>query len=178
MSLRHALLGLLSLQPMSGYDLKKAIDASVTHFWTADQSQVYRALSGLVTDGLVERSTIEQSDRPNRHLHTITAAGLAELDAWIRSPLDPELAREPFLARLFFADRLGDAAVLDLLAARRAVVRATLEELSAIEVPAVSASLTRGELLRIATLGNGLAHARAELEWIDELADRLRGSTR
>ena len=36
MSLKHAILGFLSLQPMTGYDLKKAFDQSVRHFWPAN----------------------------------------------------------------------------------------------------------------------------------------------
>ena len=33
MSLDHAILGFLSYEPMSGYDLKKLFDQSVAHFW-------------------------------------------------------------------------------------------------------------------------------------------------
>jgi DNA-binding PadR family transcriptional regulator len=79
MSLRHAILGILSIQPMSGYDLKKVVNGSVGHFWTADQSQIYRTLATLVTDGLATRRTVPQDDRPNRHVHSITDAGTEQL---------------------------------------------------------------------------------------------------
>ena len=38
MSLKHAILGFLSFAPLTGYDLKKAFDRSVQHFWPANQS--------------------------------------------------------------------------------------------------------------------------------------------
>ncbi|MEO1643977.1 MAG: PadR family transcriptional regulator, partial [Chloroflexota bacterium] len=44
MSLQHILLGLLSDEPGSGYDLNKRLQAEGQHFWTTDQSQIYRAL--------------------------------------------------------------------------------------------------------------------------------------
>ena len=53
MSLRHAILGFLSFQPFTGYDLKKAFDRSVRHFWPATQSQIYRTLAELDADGLI-----------------------------------------------------------------------------------------------------------------------------
>lgn len=47
MRLRHAILGLLSHAPQSGYDLNRAFNSSIVYFWYADQSQVYRTLDRL-----------------------------------------------------------------------------------------------------------------------------------
>lgn len=171
MSLRFALLGLLSIRPMSGYELKKVIDASVGHFWSADQSQIYRTLSGLVDGDLVTRSTVTQEDRPNLHLHQITPAGTEALDAWLDSPLDPEVKREPFLARMFFADRLPVPRIAALLRARQREVSQLLISLESTEVPEGRHSLA--EALRFATLDNGITHARAELEWVDTVLNLL-----
>ncbi|MGW0431251.1 PadR family transcriptional regulator [Micromonospora sp. NPDC003197] len=173
MSLRHAILGLLSIQPMSGYELKKIIDTSVGHFWTADQSQVYRTLASLVEDGLASRRTVMQAERPNLHLHSVTDRGLAELDKWLASPLQTPPTREPFLARLFFADRMPADEVRKLLDNRRQEVS---DELAALEAIAVPAEVTEiGQVLRLATLANGIAHARAELDWLDATKQQLDG---
>ncbi|MCY7287157.1 MAG: PadR family transcriptional regulator [Cryobacterium sp.] len=67
MSLKIALLGILNLAPMTGYDLKKSIEASVAHFWSADQSQIYRTLTALVAGGLAEVEVIPPDGRPDRH---------------------------------------------------------------------------------------------------------------
>ena len=171
MSLRHAILGLLSIQPMSGYELKKVIDESVGHFWTADQSQVYRTRTALVEDGLASRRTVVQEERPNLHLHSATERGLAELDRWLASPLQRQPSREPFLARLFFADRMSVDGIRELLDTRR---REVSEQLAALEAIAVPAEATEtGQVLRLATLANGIAHARAELDWLDTTERQL-----
>jgi DNA-binding PadR family transcriptional regulator len=172
MSMKHAILGLLDLAPMSGYDIKKSFDASIAHFWAGDQSQIYRTLASLVDEGLATVSVEEQDTRPNRNVHTITEAGRDQLDHWLRSPLDREVSREPFLARLFFAGRAGSAAVMAMLRERRAVAvaqLAVLEEIRAAEGVASGLSAR----LRLATLDNGIAHTRTELEWLDELEKAL-----
>lgn len=175
MSLRHSILGLLSIQPMSGYELKKVIDESVGHFWTADQSQVYRTLTGLVEDGLASRRTVVQEERPNLHLHNATDLGLVELDRWLASPLQTPPSREPFLARLFFADRMSADEIRELLDARRQEVSEQLAALEAITVPANDGGI--GQELRLATLANGVAHARAELDWLDTTERQLKRIT-
>ncbi|WP_460498932.1 PadR family transcriptional regulator [Glycomyces tarimensis] len=172
MSLRYAVLGILSIQPMSGYELKKTIDESIGHFWTADQSQIYRTLAGLVDDGLASRRTVVQDERPNMHLHAPTDRGLAELDRWLASPLQAPPAREPFLARLFFADRLPADEIRALLRTRREAVSGQLAALEAIAVPAKGAE-ELGHVLRLATLACGIAHAKTELDWLDATERRL-----
>ncbi len=80
MSLKQAILGFLSVAPMTGYTLRKNMDASVAHFWPADQTQIYRTLSTLVDDGLVDVRVIHQDGKPDQREHHILPAGLAELD--------------------------------------------------------------------------------------------------
>ena len=47
MSLSHAILGLLTYRPLTGYGLKKIFDKSISHVWAASLSQIYRELSAL-----------------------------------------------------------------------------------------------------------------------------------
>lgn len=162
MQLRHAILGLLDVAPQSGYDLGRAFQRSVDHFWHADQSQIYRTLDRLEADGAIATETIPQQGRPDRRVHSLTDAGRAELHAWLASPLEVLQPKEPFLARLFFAEPLGVAGVLALLDEREAAVRAGLEQLRAL--PAASGDL--GAVLRMATLDAGIQQGEAELKWL------------
>lgn len=78
MSLDHAILGFLNYHPYTGYDLKKIFDFSVQHFWSADQSQIYRTLNRLTDAGYVEMEKVAQEDRPDRKVYHITGAGRAD----------------------------------------------------------------------------------------------------
>ena len=168
MSLTIALLGMLELSPLSGYDLNKRIEGSVIHFWSADQSQIYRTLSRLVADGLVEVTVIPQDGKPDRREHRITPAGRTALDSALRAPLEPENPHESFLMRLFFAGRLGLDGVRELLRARREEATALLARLTAIAASETGHPDDVGQALRGATLRNGILHAEAELTWLDE----------
>lgn len=172
MSLRFAILGLLSLAPMSGYDLKRTIDQSVGHFWTADHPQIYRTLASLVDDGLATRRTVVRTDRPSTHIHAPTDAGLAALEDWLREPPPPAPVREAFLAKLFFVGRLDAEAARALLRSRREEALAAVARLEALEVPPPEQGLSA--LLRGATRENGLVHARAELEWVEQTLAAIR----
>jgi len=114
MSLKHAILGFLNYGPSSGYDLKKAFDASVQHFWPADQSQIYRTLAQLADEGWAEMELVEQDDRPDRKVYHITAAGRQELRTWLASHFPHEIYRQPWLIQVFFAAQLADDEVLAL----------------------------------------------------------------
>jgi len=179
MSLKHAVLGFLSIAPMSGYDLRKHMEESVAHFWPADQAQIYRTLGHLAADGLVSVTTIPQEGKPDRREHAITDSGLAELDAWLASPVEYVPSREVFLVRLFFVGRLGVDRVRAVLQERADEARelaAVLEQTRDASEQAVAAAgitLSLEMRLRLATLANGLAHARAELDWTQELLAEL-----
>jgi DNA-binding PadR family transcriptional regulator len=175
MTLARIILGLLSLAPMTGYDIKRHIETTVTHFWTADKAQIYRALDALVRDGLATVHTVPGQSGPARQEHRITEAGRAVLAEWLISDLERSAERDPFLARLFFAGDLGDDELGALLARRRAAVEealATFERMRE-ELPEPT---SRAERVRLWTLENGLAHVRAEAAWLDRIeGDRIEG---
>lgn len=170
--LRYAVLGLLDLEPMTGYDLKRAFDSSVNHFWSGDQAQIYRTLAALVDSELAIVEVVPQEGRPSRKIHHITDAGRAELDRWLTATPAPQPARHEFLARVFFSPRLSDGAVRDLLQARRDAVTAQQQTLTRL-AEAEGAASSRAERLRLATLSNGLAHLQTELDWLDDLEKDL-----
>ena len=177
MSLKYAILGFLSVNPMSGYDLKKAFDGSVGHFWPADQAQIYRTLTGLVDDGLLEVNRIEQDHRPDRKEHRLTDQGMVELDGWLGFPYEPQPTREPFLLRVFFSGRLGHGPVREMLTRRIEEGTRQLAVLKGIASDIGQAvagkPLDLKQQLRFATLDNGITHTQAEIDWATTLLDSI-----
>ena len=172
MVLARLILGLLNIAPMTGYDVKRHVDSTISYFWQADKAQVYRTLSALVADGYATVQVIHQVDRPDRQEHHITEAGRGALVDWLRSDLAPHADRDPFLARLFFAGILDRDQVRGLLHERRDQSEALLSALTAMRDPAgasdpANPTADRAGYLRSATLEHGIAHVRAELNWLD-----------
>ena len=112
MSLAHAILGILQIQPMTGYDLKtQCFDKSIAHFWPADQAQIYRTLDKMNEQGWVESQIEFQENHPNRKVYSITEQGQRELRQWLTRFQALPVYREPFLIQLFFAKDMTNAAI-------------------------------------------------------------------
>ena len=91
MSVRHALLGLLSEGPKYGHQLRQDFELRTGDVWPLNVGQVYTTLQRLERDGLVE-SDDEAADGPQK-VFRITAEGEEELGAWLRNP--PDLTPPP-----------------------------------------------------------------------------------
>jgi DNA-binding PadR family transcriptional regulator len=113
MSLKYALLGLLSSEPMNGYSIKALFNEAIDFVWQAELSQIYRELGVLEKDGLVTSSIEQQSDRPNKRVYSITDAGRRDFRGWIATV--PETLsmpkRDELMLRLFFGSLAGEDVV-------------------------------------------------------------------
>jgi PadR family transcriptional regulator AphA len=170
MSLAHAILGLLADEPMTGYDLKTvAFDRSVTHFWSADQAQIYRTLDRLADQGLVEYTLEIQPDAPNRKVYRPTEAGLAELRRWLAQPQPLTPRRDPGLIQLFFGHHLDNAALLAVLERQLAEHTARLATYQAIQKrsPLRMAEGSRKVICHKLTLSCGLSSEQAAIDWLE-----------
>lgn len=177
MSLKHAILGFLSYKSLSGYDLKKAFDKSVRHFWPANQSQIYRTLSQMTDEGFIEKEVIEREDRLDMKIYSITEAGRIELHDWLATPLPERETREPFLIQVFFGGRLSDDELLNLLHHEK---RAAEEGLLAYDAVYQAATAQSGSVndpraffLNMLTLEYGIKSNQALLEWLDSAIEHI-----
>lgn len=84
-----AILGLLADGPRSGYDIRKEVQETLSHFWNESVSHIYPMLRRLHGKGLVSRKTELSEGRPPRHVYFITEEGLAELRGWLAEPIEP-----------------------------------------------------------------------------------------
>ncbi len=191
MSLRYALLAILRVGPLSGYDLAKQFAQSVGHVWHAPDSQIYPELRKMEAAGLVEGEDQARGERGHRRLYHVTPAGDRAFLDWMSSPLDYQRVRDPAHLRAAYLESAEPEAARAFLVAHRAQWRSELEQ-------------WEGELMRIETLTNPMlrrrlavtaeedrertvafkhfayeglvARARAEIAWADaglELLDRL-----
>jgi PadR family transcriptional regulator, regulatory protein AphA len=104
MSLRFALLGLLAVEPASGYDLKRAINRSTYFIWNATGPQIYTTLHKLREEGFLTSEALEQRGKPDKQIHTITDEGRAALKAFMSEPIRAAVTRDEVLLRIFFGN--------------------------------------------------------------------------
>jgi PadR family transcriptional regulator, regulatory protein AphA len=177
MSLDAAILGFLSEHPRSGYDLKtRCFDDAAKDFWTADQAQIYRTLERLQATRLVSAIRKRQAGKPDRKVYELTALGRAALDAWLGSRLPLQPPRDQFLLQLYFAADLSDTQLLELLADRRSLHQARLDDLRSRAVMSAgdSSASMRKIALRDGAFDGAIAMERAAIDWLDDSIEGLK----
>ncbi|MEO8391980.1 MAG: PadR family transcriptional regulator [Chloroflexota bacterium] len=176
MSLAHAILGILQIQPMTGYDLKtQCFDRSIAHFWPADQAQIYRTLDKMNEQGWVESQIEFQENHPNRKVYSITEGGRTEFRQWLTSFQALPVYREPFLIQLFFAKGITNAAILQLIEEQVQAHRERLRQYEQVSLPTLDKVRESRELsLERLTLELGLSYEKTSLEWLQLAAKTVR----
>lgn len=173
MSLPHLILGLLSLEPFSGYDLNKTFQNTIQHFWTTDQSQIYRALYKLEENAWVEVETVIQTDSPNKKIYRITEGGRHALLDWLTTPLPEDTPHESWLGQIFFGGLVTEESFSGLV---QASINNLKERLAAME--ALQASLSsfqvdpgvpRAAHFQFLTLDYGIQRHRFEIQWLEDM---------
>ena len=114
MSIRHALLALLSEGPTYGLQLRHEFEARTGEVWPLNVGQVYLTLQRLERDGLIE-SLGEDRNGPQK-VFQITDSGSEELAIWLRTP--PDLANPPrdeLVIKVLVALRLPGVDIVELM---------------------------------------------------------------
>ncbi|MCA9920401.1 MAG: PadR family transcriptional regulator [Anaerolineales bacterium] len=177
MSLKHAILGFLSFNALSGYDLKKAFDQSISHFWPADQSQIYRTLKQLHKEGFITKQVIPREEQLDIKVYEITETGRQELVQWLATPIPLAETREPTLIQLYFGFVLTDEQVRHLLETAVAQISSTLEELQQV-YQAVTSQERAGGMKRpffytMLTLEYGIQANTWHRNWLQSIINRI-----
>jgi DNA-binding PadR family transcriptional regulator len=116
-SVRHALLALLSEGPKYGLQLREEFEARTGEVWPLNVGQVYTTLQRLERDGLVES---EGAGEGPQKAFQITESGAVELADWLRTP--PDLSappRDELVMKVLVAIRLPGTDVYEVIQAHR-----------------------------------------------------------
>ncbi|MBE3558390.1 MAG: PadR family transcriptional regulator [Ktedonobacteraceae bacterium] len=99
----YGILGLLAFWgPLSGYDIKRLFDHTLSSMWSAAQSQIYKELRRMKALGWVEMEREEQETRPDRKVYSITEQGLATLRRWQAQAPEVFQLRDELLLKILF----------------------------------------------------------------------------
>ncbi|MGB9112430.1 MAG: PadR family transcriptional regulator [Acidimicrobiales bacterium] len=118
MSVKHALLGLLSEEPKYGHQLRQEFEERTGDVWPLNVGQVYTTLQRLERDGLVE-SDAEDSEGPQKRFR-ITSEGEQELAEWLATPIDLTVPpRDELVIKVLVALQLPNVDVREVLQVHR-----------------------------------------------------------
>lgn len=174
-----ALLGVLAQGgPMSGYDARAYIQASVAQFWSESFGQIYPALERLRRGRLVRCRSDTGSPRA-RKVYEITDAGRQALSAWLATPPEPERPRSEAILKTFLGDQARPGVVVGHLRelATRMDRRAQALEEAERGVRASDAG-SRSLPYALASIRAGVHISRARAAWAREAIELIEAQER
>lgn len=102
------ILGLLSHENLSGYDIKKQIDNGISFFWKGSFGSIYPSLNAMEKEGLIVRVNDNKNDnKREKFLYSITEAGKSHLVTWLKDSKAANDLKYETLLKLFFGGAVG-----------------------------------------------------------------------
>jgi DNA-binding PadR family transcriptional regulator len=160
-----ALLGLLRVRPMHAYEMAQRLahGEPLARVWRLKQSHLYALLGKLEAAAYLQGTTEPQGTRPPRRVLRLTTAGETAFLAWAGAPVrHGRDFRLEFLAKLYFAERAGQASVAELIAIQKAECERWLGGLRT-----QAAQLTPAQRFDRLVLEFRISQIEATLTWLD-----------
>jgi DNA-binding PadR family transcriptional regulator len=168
----YVILGMVSREPRSGYEIKAVVDDSVRFFWAASYGQIYPELKRLTEAGLVEGSDVPRGER-KRTVYAITAEGETALVEWLRQPPETTEMREEGLLKLFFSEVLAPAEAAATLRSMREYRLGLVKRLRGME----SKTLEK-DPFSLMVLQGGIEYNEWFADWCERMEARLLDAAR
>jgi DNA-binding PadR family transcriptional regulator len=168
MSVRHAMLALLSEGPKYGLRLREEFEARTGEVWPLNVGQVYTTLQRLERDGLVEADGTGE-EGPQKGFQ-ITAEGEQELARWLRTP--PDLSsppRDELVMKVLMALRIPGTDVPAVIQAHRRYLVELMQQWTRIKEHDAG-----GDLSMLLAVDAELFRLDSVVRWLDATEARVK----
>lgn len=165
---QYAILGALSIQPMSGYEIKKMMSNSTNYFWTESNGQLYPTLAKLAKAKLV---TIEKQmiGAKLRKIYSLTQIGKKKLQEWLIEDVEHYPRRNELLLKLFYGQNVAPKISISHIQKYQEKCDAALKIYLDIEAKLNEMVIKKEQpVYFLLTVKAGVKHAQSELEWCQE----------
>lgn len=172
---QYAVLGALTIEPASGYEIRRFLAETVGHFWSESFGQIYPVLQRLRAEGLVAATEARTAGGREKSIHRITTEGVRALETWLRSPVvEVRDTRNELLLKLFFMTADTRADVLAQVGSFHDELYARRERFASIESALLRDRAEDAGLDQwITTVRFGIHAAEAQLAWCAETLRRF-----
>lgn len=169
-----AILGMLTVEPMTGYDMKRFCEQSLIHFWHESYGNLYPRLKRLETRGLIRGRREAREGAPDATVYTLTGAGRALFGEWMRDDPAPERVRSELVLKIFFGSHSRPELVAEWIAEHEQVQRRTLASYAEVEILLREGMADRPEApFWLMALRRGQLLSEARLKWCEECVEAL-----
>jgi DNA-binding PadR family transcriptional regulator len=165
-SVRHALLALLSEGPKYGLQLRQEFESRTGEIWPLNVGQVYSTLQRLERDGLVES---DDETAGSQKAFRITTTGRSELDDWLRSPPSTVAPpRDELVIKVLVALEVPGVDVHEVVQAHRRRLVEAMQQYTHLKADAPA-----GDVRLALVVDSELYRLEAIVRWLDAADARL-----
>lgn len=171
---RYVILGLLSEEPSSGYDIRKTIEMRFKFFWQESYGQIYPELARLEKEGLISIIPQKEETKRTRKVYQITESGKEALRSWLLLSPEREARRYEILLKLYFGNLIPVEQLVRYISHFRHSHYEELQILKHVESD-LKGILNQHEnhIYILMTVLLGLKVNAAYVEWADEITEML-----
>ncbi|MDC2865501.1 PadR family transcriptional regulator [Bacillus sp. BP-3] len=166
MSVKHAILTLLSQSPRHRYDLKISFETMVYKQWELNAGQIYTTIDRLIRDKFVEE--INEGNESDLKIYKITKNGQEELHNWLLHPVETSILKDEFHFKLLCAKKLQYSQLSNMIKQQKESIIKTILQLQRLRIHIDSTEENEGMLFLIE---GKLLHLEADLKWLDMLQE-------
>ncbi|MFW7415376.1 PadR family transcriptional regulator [Demequina sp. SO4-18] len=175
-----AILGMLSQQPLHGYQIRKRLGSELGPFRALSYGSLYPCLKRMVAAGLIATDDRDDSvvraaaSKRSRISYRLTEAGHAQLEEELASSGASSWDDDAFDVRFSMFERTDSATRLRILEGRRSRLAERLEEVS----EGLQRVRERHDAYTTELHRHGLERVEREVEWLDRLIENERSAPR
>lgn len=167
------ILGLLSHEALTGYEIKKRMDTTLHSFWGASYGSIYPTLNGLMKRGLAIQH-MDASTKRQKIRYAITPQGHAYVKDWLKQPATIHEVRYEMLLKIFFGAELGAEQALKHIRAFQEDIQQELTALRAMEdILKACLQEDKAHSYYLLTVRFGIQTYQAYLAWCEEATSFL-----
>ena len=174
---RYSILVMLSIKPMSGYDMKQFTKDVISNFWSESYGQIYTNLKILIEEGLISAREVKEGKKPYKTVYEITSQGSLVLGEWLCEPVSTQVPRDELSLKLFIGPLIPLKVSLQHIITHREQQKQQLDTLKQAinkmekevpnEVPYKDYWISGSKL--------GILVREARLKWCDEMESLIKG---
>ncbi|HOO48845.1 MAG: PadR family transcriptional regulator [Saccharofermentanaceae bacterium] len=171
----YAILGILSIQPSTGYDIKRYSDKVLSGFWNENFGHIYPTLKKMIESGLIENVPGEVEDRKIKY--AITEKGKGELKKWLSEEIQTPAVRSELMLKLLFGNDMSKEATIDMLSKQKDIHEENLIKYLTMqqELTCEGSQITaKRSVYYNAILRKGIINSAANIEWCEETIESLK----
>jgi DNA-binding PadR family transcriptional regulator len=171
---QFAILGMLSIEPMSGYEIRRNMEDSTNYFWKESDGQLYPTLERLVKEKKITYEGVRRHGARASKVYKITELGHEALQLWLEDPSCVLLIRSEFLLKIFFGANTSNAKIIEHISAFQQQRKQRLQMLSQLQRKMQENPNAQHTFFWELCCLYAEKQLRALVEWSDEALHRLR----